>query len=65
MKLGNTFMTIGSPKFLAAIFSRKNVARNFFARPKICTSNLTVPSKFMYNVFRMNYFPVVSIFQPK
>jgi hypothetical protein len=54
MKMGNTFVTIESPKFLAAIF-----------RPKICTSNLMTPSKFMYNVFRMNYFPVVSIFRPK
>jgi hypothetical protein len=61
MNLGNTFVTIGSPKFLTAIF-RPNKC---FFRPKIFTSNLTVPSKFVYNVFWMNYFPVVSIFRPK
>jgi hypothetical protein len=32
MKMGNTFVTIGSQKFLAAIFRRKNIAMNFFGR---------------------------------
>jgi hypothetical protein len=61
MNLGNTFVTIGSPKFLATIF-RPNKC---FFRPKIFMLNLTVPLKFVYNVFWMNYFPVVSIFWPK
>jgi hypothetical protein len=61
MKLGNTFVTIGSPKFLAAIFRLKKCFQEFF-RSKICTSNLTTTSKFVYNVFGMNCFPVVSIF---
>jgi len=61
MNLGNIFMIIRSPTFLAAIFWPNKC----FFRPKTFTLNLMVPSKFVYNVFWMNFFPVVSIFRPK
>jgi hypothetical protein len=44
MKMGNTFMTIGSQKFLAAIFRSEKMFLGIFSvenifRLKICTSN--------------------------
>jgi hypothetical protein len=73
MNMGNTFGTFGSQKFLEAIFQPKECCYEFFQPKKLSTKNfhvklngaLTTPSRFMYNVFRMNYFPVVRIFWPK
>jgi len=77
MKLGNTFVRIGSPKFLTTIF-RPN---SFFFLPKDrlfqpkhysaeilhvkSNDTLMVPSIVMYTIFWMIIFPAVSIFRLK